>query len=72
MYANIDWYQGKPIIYSLGNCVFNYFPHDLRVYYGWSVQLTFGKPTGIELKTTVLTSIRPDYRTSLPVTIHIQ
>ena len=51
----VEWYQGKPIIYSLGNCVFNYFPHDLAVYYGWSVQLTFGKSTGIDLKTTVLT-----------------
>jgi poly-gamma-glutamate synthesis protein (capsule biosynthesis protein) len=51
----VEWYQGKPIIYSLGNCVFNYFPRDLTVYYGWSVQLTFGKSTGIDLKTTVLT-----------------
>jgi hypothetical protein len=50
----VDWYQGKPVIYSLGNCVFNYFPHDLPIYYGWSVRLTFGKPAGIDLETVVL------------------
>ena len=50
----VDWYRGKPIIYSLGNCVFNYFPHDPAIYYGWCVQLTFGRPEGIDLQTTVL------------------
>jgi hypothetical protein len=50
----VDWYRGKPIVYSLGNCVFNYFPYDPVVYFGWCVQLTFGRASGVELKTTVL------------------
>jgi len=50
----VDWYRGKPIVYSLGNFVFNYYPHDPPVYFGWIVRLTIGKAGGIEMKTTVV------------------
>jgi len=38
----IDWYRDKPIVYSLGNFVFDYFPTDPPVWKGWIVRLTFG------------------------------
>jgi poly-gamma-glutamate capsule biosynthesis protein CapA/YwtB (metallophosphatase superfamily) len=47
----IDMYRGRPIIYSLGNFVFDYFPNDPAVWTGWIVELTFGKPTGFEMTT---------------------
>lgn len=47
----IDLYRGRPIVYSLGNFVFDYYPNDPKVWIGWIVQLTFGKPTGVEWKT---------------------
>ena len=50
----VDWYRGKPIVYSLGNFVFNYFPKDPPAYYGWIVRLTFGKDGNIEMKTDVV------------------
>jgi poly-gamma-glutamate synthesis protein (capsule biosynthesis protein) len=50
----VDWYRGKPIVYSLGNFVFNYYPHDPAIYFGWMVRLTFG-PSGVsEVKTNVI------------------
>jgi poly-gamma-glutamate capsule biosynthesis protein CapA/YwtB (metallophosphatase superfamily) len=39
----IDWYKDHPIVYSLGNFVFDYFPTDPPVWKGWMVKLTFGK-----------------------------
>ena len=39
----IDWYKDRPIVYSLGNFVFDYFPTDPPVWKGWMVKLTFGK-----------------------------
>jgi poly-gamma-glutamate synthesis protein (capsule biosynthesis protein) len=50
----VDWYRGKPIVYSLGNFVFPYFPYDLPVFYGWIVRLTIGKDGAIEMKTDVV------------------
>ena len=47
----VETYRGRPIIYSLGNFVFDYFPKDPPVWIGWIVQLTFGEPTGVEMKT---------------------
>ena len=38
----IDWYKGRPIVYSLGNFLFDYFPTDPPVWKGWMVRLTFG------------------------------
>jgi poly-gamma-glutamate synthesis protein (capsule biosynthesis protein) len=50
----VDWYRGKPIVYSLGNFVFNYFPYDPPAYFGWIVRLTIGKDGAIEMKTNVV------------------
>ena len=50
----VDWYRGKPIVYSLGNFVFPYFPYDPPVYYGWIVRLTIGHEGAIEMKTDVV------------------
>lgn len=37
----VDWYNGHPIIYSLGNFVFDYYPNDPEVWKGWIIRLTF-------------------------------
>jgi poly-gamma-glutamate synthesis protein (capsule biosynthesis protein) len=39
----VEWYQDRPIVYSLGNFVFDYYPKDPAVWKGWIVKLTFGK-----------------------------
>jgi poly-gamma-glutamate capsule biosynthesis protein CapA/YwtB (metallophosphatase superfamily) len=46
-----EWYQDKPIVYSIGNFVFDYFPYDPAVWKAWIVRLTLGKPAraGLEL-----------------------
>ena len=36
-----DVYRGKPIIYSLGNFVFDYFAGDPPVWNGWVAELNF-------------------------------
>lgn len=36
----IEIYKGHPIVYSLGNFVFDYFPVDPPVWTGWLVKLT--------------------------------
>lgn len=44
---SIEWYKDRPIVYSLGNFVFDYFPYDPPVWFGWIVKLTFpasGRP----------------------------
>jgi poly-gamma-glutamate synthesis protein (capsule biosynthesis protein) len=40
----VDIYKGCPIVYSLGNMVFDYYPVDPEVWTGWIVELTFSKP----------------------------
>ncbi len=39
----IEWYGDKPIVYSLGNFLFDYFPTDPPVWTGWILQLTYGE-----------------------------
>jgi poly-gamma-glutamate synthesis protein (capsule biosynthesis protein) len=39
-----EWYKDKPIVYSIGNFVFDYFPYDPPVWKAWIVRLTLGKP----------------------------
>ncbi|MGB7810691.1 MAG: CapA family protein [Polyangia bacterium] len=39
----VEWYKDRPIVYSLGNFVFDYFPDDPPVWKGWLAKLTFGK-----------------------------
>jgi poly-gamma-glutamate synthesis protein (capsule biosynthesis protein) len=50
----VDWYRGKPIVYSLGNFVFNYFPRDPPKYFGWIVRLTIEKDGRIDMRTIVV------------------
>jgi hypothetical protein len=40
----VDIYKGCPIVYSLGNMVFDYYPVDPEVWTGWIVELNFSKP----------------------------
>jgi poly-gamma-glutamate capsule biosynthesis protein CapA/YwtB (metallophosphatase superfamily) len=49
---SIEWYKDRPIVYSLGNFVFDYFPHDPPVWKGWMVKLTFGASGRPQLRTT--------------------
>ena len=35
----IETYRGRPIVYSLGNFVFDYYPNDPAVWTGWLVRL---------------------------------
>jgi poly-gamma-glutamate capsule biosynthesis protein CapA/YwtB (metallophosphatase superfamily) len=55
----VDVYKGRPIVYSLGNTVFDYYPVDPEVFTGWIVKLTFTKSpdkiTTTDLETFVLT-----------------
>jgi poly-gamma-glutamate capsule biosynthesis protein CapA/YwtB (metallophosphatase superfamily) len=39
----VEWYKDRPIVYSLGNFVFDYYPYDPLVWTGWIVKLSFGK-----------------------------
>ncbi len=39
-----EWYKDKPIVYSIGNFVFDYYPNDPPVWKAWIVRLTLGKP----------------------------
>jgi poly-gamma-glutamate synthesis protein (capsule biosynthesis protein) len=50
----VDLYRGRPIIYSLGNFVFDYYPDDPAVWTGWVVRLTLRKTGGIDTETFVL------------------
>jgi poly-gamma-glutamate capsule biosynthesis protein CapA/YwtB (metallophosphatase superfamily) len=38
---SIEWYKDHPIVYSLGNFLFDYFPYDPPTWFGWMVRLTF-------------------------------
>jgi poly-gamma-glutamate synthesis protein (capsule biosynthesis protein) len=46
----IEWYKDCPIVYSLGNFVFDYYPKDPPVWKGWIVKLTFGADTSPKLE----------------------
>ena len=49
----VEWHKGRPIIYSLGNFVFDYFPGDPALWTGWMARLTLGgtERTKLELIT---------------------
>jgi formylglycine-generating enzyme len=49
-----DIYKGCPIIYSLGNFVFDYYPADPPVWTGWIARLTFRRSAPPELETFVI------------------
>jgi poly-gamma-glutamate capsule biosynthesis protein CapA/YwtB (metallophosphatase superfamily) len=46
----IDWFKGRPVVYSLGNFLFDYFPTDPPVWKGWIVRLTFGADASPKLE----------------------
>jgi len=55
----VDFYKGRPIVYSLGNMVFDYYPVDPKVWTGWIVKLSFNKPlddkhSKVDMETFVL------------------
>jgi len=50
----VDMYRGRPIVYGLGNFVFDYFPVDPPVFPGWVVKLTFSRSAGVGMETYVL------------------
>jgi poly-gamma-glutamate synthesis protein (capsule biosynthesis protein) len=47
----VDTYRGAPVVYSLGNFVFDYFPVDPPEWTGWVVKLTFTKSRPVDLET---------------------
>jgi len=48
----VEIYRGKPIVYSLGNFVFDYYPGDPPEWIGWLTKLTFHREGQIDLETT--------------------
>jgi poly-gamma-glutamate capsule biosynthesis protein CapA/YwtB (metallophosphatase superfamily) len=48
---DVEWYKERPIVYSIGNFVFDYFPYDPEVWKAWIVRLTLGKPGRAGLET---------------------
>ena len=47
----VDTYRGAPIVYSLGNFVFDYYPVDPPEWTGWVATLTFAKDRPVDLAT---------------------
>lgn len=52
----VDTHAGAPIVYSLGNFVFDYYPCDPPEWTGWVAKLTFakGRPVDLETRAVVL------------------
>ncbi len=50
----IDIYRGAPIVYSLGNFVFDYFPGDPPEWSGWAVELKIAFNGQVDITTTVV------------------
>jgi poly-gamma-glutamate synthesis protein (capsule biosynthesis protein) len=52
----VEIHAAAPIVYSLGNFVFDYYPVDPPEWTGWVVKLTFtpGKPVALETSVVVL------------------
>jgi poly-gamma-glutamate capsule biosynthesis protein CapA/YwtB (metallophosphatase superfamily) len=50
----IEYHRGAPIVYSLGNFVFDYYPGDPRVWTGWVVTLKIAPDGQVELDKTVV------------------
>jgi poly-gamma-glutamate synthesis protein (capsule biosynthesis protein) len=52
----VDVHAGAPIVYSLGNFVFDYYPVDPPEWTGWVAKLSFakGKPVALETRAVVL------------------
>jgi poly-gamma-glutamate synthesis protein (capsule biosynthesis protein) len=50
----VEIYKGRPIVYSLGNFVFDYFPGDPLAWEGWIARLTFPKAGPADLEMLVV------------------
>ncbi len=50
----IDYYKGAPIVYSLGNFVFDYYPVDPPLWTGWAARLEMHPDGRIDLETTAV------------------
>ena len=49
----VEIYKGRPIVYSLGNFVFDYYPNDPAVWTGWLAQFTVRRSGEVDLETFV-------------------
>jgi poly-gamma-glutamate synthesis protein (capsule biosynthesis protein) len=47
----VEVHRGAPVVYSLGNFVFDYYPVDPPEWTGWVAKLTFAKGKPVELQT---------------------
>lgn len=47
----IEWYRERPIVYSLGNFMFDYFPHDPLIWTSYILQLTYTEASAPRLRT---------------------
>jgi poly-gamma-glutamate synthesis protein (capsule biosynthesis protein) len=75
----IEWYRGRPVVYSLGNFVFDYFPYDPPVWTGWMVRLTFGENGSpglekipVELDAAGIPHLKEPYRPSRDTGRHVK
>jgi len=50
----IDVYRGAPIVYSLGNFVFDYYPGDPAQWSGWAVELKIASNGRVDFDTKVV------------------
>ncbi len=50
----VEWYQGHPIVYSLGNFLFDYYPNDPPEWRGWVARLLFPDSGDISLTLTTV------------------
>ena len=50
----IETHHGRPIVYSLGNFVFDYYPGDPAIWTGWLAQFTVRRSGEVDLETFVL------------------
>jgi poly-gamma-glutamate synthesis protein (capsule biosynthesis protein) len=50
----VDVHQGAPIVYSLGNFVFDYYPEDPPRWIGWVAKLSFSRSGPPALETTAV------------------
>lgn len=50
----VDSYRGRPIVYSLGNFAFDYFPLDPPVWHGWAIRLSIPPEGPVEWETVAV------------------
>ena len=46
----VEVHRGRPIVYSLGNFVFDYYPNDPPMWIGWLAELTVRRSGNTDLK----------------------